>query len=103
MSKPIEEGCRAIIVNSKAGNNGIEVTVGKLIGKVPKYGDQPVWATDKLLKKVYRLNGKSAPSEHCIAEKNLRRIDDNNEELSTWEAVESICGFNPAKQKVTQE
>ena len=97
MSKPIKEGCRVVIVNTISGkNDGVEVTVGKRLGAIlfKLSGRCEAWKIDKALGTV------QGPMSSVIPEYMLRRIDDNDEELSTWEAVESICGFNLAKQKV---
>jgi hypothetical protein len=96
--KPIEEGCRAVIVNSTAGNDGIIVTVGAFIGDVEceipgKWFAENRWNIDKELTSFDGLIKYSHISERC-----LRRIDDNNEELSSWEAVEKTIGFVPNRE-----
>ena len=97
MSKPIEEGCRAVVVNSIAGNDGTEVTVLEYLGDVKVVKGNKVWRIDKKLKIVGSKSGDDRGISGLIDERQLRRIDDNDEQLSTWEAVESVCGFNPAK------
>ena len=95
MSKLIEEGCRAVIVGSVNGNNGVIVTVGKYIGDNPRAAGVDFWEVDKDIK--YTIT-----TERSLPECSLRRIDDNEEELSSWEAVEKTIGFVPNKQTVTQ-
>ena len=97
MSKPIESGCMAVIVNSTAGNDGIIVTVGKFVGIEDGCSGRNRWAIDKKVRSVGVKTKTFKGYIKSVDEHQLRRIDDNNEKLSTWEAVESICGFNPAK------
>jgi len=100
MSKPIEAGCRAVIVNSIAGNDGIIVTVGEFIGEINGAFGARQWAIDKKLRGVGRVSGEERGYQSHISEHQLRRIDDNEEKLSTWEEVEKVCGFIPAEHAV---
>ncbi len=65
----IETGCLAIIINSKAGNNGICVTVGKFIGEVDRWLGSKRWEIDRTL---YGHLGNSA---NHAEEYQLMRID----------------------------
>ena len=44
--KPIETGCLAMIIKSRAGNEGKIVRVGKFIGKVLGFGGTRCWECD---------------------------------------------------------
>ena len=87
MAKPIEKGCRAVVVNSRVGNNGIVVTV---IGKAPDdHTFRPserhnIWYVDK------KLKGHATDNYNC-PEYYLKRIDDyDGDEKSSWEAMKDI-------------
>ena len=79
-AKPIEPGCRALIIGSTYGNDG-EVTVVCYIGKMPrvasidgkllKFGKGIYWEVDRLL----NTKDKKKYSPH-IPEHKLIRIDD---------------------------
>jgi hypothetical protein len=95
MSKPIEEGCRAVVVNSKADNNGVIVHVGEFIGDDDSFGfphNKRHWSIDREIMSTDGSIGSSIPE--CL----LKRIDDDNEELSSWEAVEKTIGFVPNRE-----
>jgi len=66
--KPIEEGCLALIIKSKAGNSG-EVRVGKYIGVVPEFFGGDYWEVDR---PVRTLHGNI---DYCYREAWLMRID----------------------------
>ena len=102
MSKRIIEGCRAVIVNSEAGNNGIEVTVGKFIGCQLTMAGDTRWAIDKRVNTVSGITGRPSGTAQSMEEYQLRRIDDDSEELSSWETVEALCNWNPEKQTVNE-
>jgi hypothetical protein len=94
--KPIEEGCRAVIVNTVM-NNGKTVTV---IGRTPiPYPYDGCVGNDGWL--VDTPIEYSDGDYHFIDEKYLRRIDD--EDTTTWEHVAETIGFIPNKQLVEQE
>ncbi len=79
MSKQIEEGCRAIIVNSTAGNDGVIVTVVK---ETFKY-DCKAWSIDKKLKSA------TGHYDNDISDDQLKRIDDyDGNKTCTWESCE---------------
>ena len=85
MSKPIEEGCRAVIVNSEAGNNGTVVSVLKSLGE-HNYGGGEMhhtWEVDIV------LIGK-ATIDNRVPEFQLKRIDYDGDETTTWEAMKDI-------------
>lgn len=99
MSGKIETGCQAVIVNSKAGNNGIEVTVGKFIGEVLGYAYSDRWEIDKAIKSIYEIGGGAAgTAEHC-SERELRRIDFNGREITSWDALSDIFIPEDLKEK----
>ena len=85
MSKPIEEGCRAVIVNSKAGNNGIKVGVLKYFGKASTYrGLDDAWEIDTTLQGVVL-------ADCVVPEYQLQRIDDyDGDEKTSWEEMKDI-------------
>jgi hypothetical protein len=93
--KPIEEGCRAVIVGSAAGNDGIIVTIGKYIGHVNGWVEDNYWEIDKA------INSKHGTKHDFCGEKKLRRIDD--EDTTTWEHVAETIGFIPNKQTVEEK
>jgi len=97
MSKQICTGCRAVVVNSKAGNNGIIVRVGVYIGSHPKYAGANLWAIDKRLRHV-NLAGVEDYSP-IINEATLERIDDD-EQLGSWSAIESLGWKRPVQETV---
>ena len=80
MIKPIVEGCRAIVINSRAGNNGKEVVVGKFIGSKKDFLANDIWEVDRLLRT--RWESLSDPDlgegigEHSCSASLLLRIDD---------------------------
>lgn len=49
-AKPIEEGCRALIIKSKCGNEWKEVDVVKYLGKVPMFGGDDRWELKQQIK-----------------------------------------------------
>lgn len=97
MAKPIEPGCRAVIVNSHMGDNGTIVTVIKYAGPagfnnwVKDSG--PVWIIDTPSR---NLLGES----YEIAELFLQRIDDEDDsrDISSWDKLIDI--YQPP-EKVT--
>lgn len=89
--KPIEEGCRAVIVKSRAGNEGTVVTVLRYIGKIDGWGGDDRWEIDTPLK-----NTLGAQPECHVRECCLKRIDD--EETTTWEHVAKTCHFIPGRE-----
>jgi hypothetical protein len=80
---PIEEGCLAVIINSKVGNNGKEVIVGKYIGILKGYFDKgfylnppkkDYWNIDRLINCVTSRGQRLSDTSH-ISESRLFRID----------------------------
>ena len=92
MNNELDEGCRAVIINSEAGNNGIHVIVGKYIGEVYGWRGKRRWAIDT---SVISTHGDYATH---MQEHQLRRIDD--EELGSWEAVEALCKWKPSTEVI---
>ena len=91
MSKPIEPGCKAVIVNSRAGNNGLVVRVIRYIGDVPGFGHTSRWEISEYLKTDQHHYVNHA-GEAC-----LRRIDDDNDVIS-WDDKRSV--WKPDELKV---
>ena len=92
----IEAGCRAVIVNSHAGNNGIVVTVIKKLGEVKRFsrlnGDR--WEVDTYLKTV---NNEGIQINH-LGESQLKRINDDLRKVVSWDALASI--YTPPLREV---
>jgi len=65
----IEAGCKAIIINSRAGNDGIGVIVIRYIGTVKGWSHPSHWMIDKT------ITGDQGSSANHIDESNLMRID----------------------------
>ena len=84
MSRPIEEGCRAVIVNSVCGNDGKEVRVIKLVDCVLFSG---VGLSNKWVIDLYLLN-EEGETNNTIGEHQLKRIDYDGD------SVEKLEGFN---------
>ena len=92
MNNKIEEGCRAIIVNSEAGNNGIVVTVGKKRGASKiDYGNgryskenYTVWFMSEILENT------SGEFGDFIFEYQLQRLPYDGNEKTTWEAMKDV-------------
>jgi len=95
MSKPIEPGCLAEIVNSFPENNGRRVLVLRksighgLIVKNPL--DADIWEVDTPIaaRRGYGLS-ETAQYMNLIPERYLRRIDNDGEQASTWDALADI-------------
>lgn len=85
--KPIQNGCKARIVNSAAGNNGVVVTVIERIGDVEGFTTEvgPRWRVDKTLDTIHGTAG----ADHA-GENQLQRIDYDGNEKSSWEALKDI-------------
>lgn len=84
--KPIEPGCKARVVNSTMGYDGIIVTVIRNLGSpsdwTTRHGD--VWETDM---EAMSLNGVMSPN---FGERQLERIDYDGNETTEWEAISDI-------------
>ena len=82
----IEAGCKAVIVNSIAGNDGVVVGVVAWIGVVDtittRLGD--IWEIDTELP-----NGNGRKVTHA-AEQQLKRIDDDSRQVVSWEELANI-------------
>ena len=90
----IEAGCKAVIVKSVAGHNGTIVTVIKRIGHMEgldgRYGD--LWEIDTCL-----ANGFGFKVNYA-GERQLRRIDDDSRQITSWETLADI--YKPPLKKV---
>jgi hypothetical protein len=84
--KPIENGCKARIINSNYGHNGVVVTVICCIGDVEEFTRKhgPRWRTDTGF-----LTNKGTMVDH-MGEIQLQRIDYDGNEKSSWEALKDI-------------
>ena len=85
MNKPIEEGCLAVIIKGK--NTGMEVTVGKFIGRPDPnelgwFIPTNVWEIDKKLKWANKF---SMIYLNLAPEDKLMRIDDYDDSLDVTE------------------
>ena len=104
--KPIEAGCKCVIVNSLAGNNGIIVKVIKCLGAPSLFMVngrmyQPIcksdrWEVDTALRSIDSNTGKFIRFHTDASESILQRIDDDT---TTWEHVKETCGFDIEKLK----
>jgi len=90
--KRIERGCKAIIINSRCGNDGIIVTVGNYIGKSEKLVLGDVWEIDKLIPST---NGWVSME---IPEENLKRIDYDGDEKTSWVELKRIWQPNKTEE-----
>ena len=72
--KPIEKGCQAIIINSKAGSDGKVVIVGDYLGVVGNFKYNNHWEIDISIPSTF-----GNPSNH-ISEYKLMRIDGYKQE-----------------------
>ena len=90
MNKPIEAGCRAVIVNSIAGNNGVVVKVLEDAGVSHFFGGgidgyYTSWIVDKYLPSIDGDMGNEVP------ENQLRRIDDyDGNDIVSWDDMKDI-------------
>jgi len=84
--KPIEEGCRAMIINSINGNNGKIVTVGSYAGQHPEFPYSvsliSSWEISPSLIARYEESGRLT-KESYAQEYNLMRIDGFEESESS--------------------
>lgn len=96
MSQPIETGCRAIIVGSKY-NDGKVVTVGKHLGTLGHLKD--VWEVDAMIEYHSRKGGGGVAVNH-ICGKLLRRIDDDKDDIISWEDMEDIWVPDEIKESI---
>lgn len=80
MSNKIEAGCRAVIVNSVAGNNGIVVTVLEKVGivKVRTNGSGQFWTVDTPLSVfvTYAIGPVRKETTTSVTESHLQRLPD---------------------------
>jgi len=90
--KGIVNGCKAVIINSHCGNNGLEVTVGNYIGKSNNLVLPDVWEIDRAIPST---NGWVSME---IPEKNLRRIDYDGDKKSTWYELRNIWQPNKIEE-----
>jgi len=86
----IEAGCKAVIVDSRNGYNGVVVTVLGLAGKAGlddcdnsnKFGDR--WFVDRTFMTNWNLE------VNHIGEAQMRRIDDDSRQVTSWEELADI-------------
>lgn len=93
----IEPGCRAVIVNSMAGNDGKIVTVLGVAGepgfegvdKARRYGTR--WRIDLKIRSAGISSGEFRGLIDHIGEGQLQRInDDDSRKVVSWEALKDI-------------
>lgn len=91
----IEAGCKAVIVGSKAGNNGIIVTVLGFAGEPGFDGfaarEGICWWID------CEINSAHGRLINHIGENLLRRIDDDSRQITSWDALADI--YKPPLKK----
>lgn len=94
--KPIEPGCRAVIVNSLAGNQGLVVTVIKHIAQSDcgvgfHHGEQGErWEIDIMIASSLGLR------INHVGENQLQRIDDyDGNDVISWD--DKRCVWQPEK------
>ena len=78
--KPIEAGCRAIIINSKCNNDGKSVDVIKLDGELTEAVGEPIWTMRQAVLDVAGGYGTR------IRETQLMRIDSDADDTAKFEA-----------------
>ena len=94
MSKPIIDGCMALIISGRNETTDKNNIVGDVVKCLKRNALRPdYWMTDV---KTDKGNGVI-----CVAENCLRRIDDP-EQTTTWEAIEQEFNWNPTKQRVEE-
>ena len=86
MSLPIETGCKAIVIGSKY-NDGKIVTVGEYIGTIGHLKD--LWLVDVTIE-YYAPKANRGRNVHHISGKLLRRIDDDQDDIISWEDMEGL-------------
>lgn len=91
----IEAGCKAVIVNSSCGHNGIVVTVLRYFGPPGsgefKFSCGPIWETDCELVDSWDV------VSNLIGENLLKRIDDDSRQITSWDALADI--YKPPLRK----
>jgi hypothetical protein len=80
----IENGCKAIIVNSEAGHNGTSVTVGNYLGHIAGWSGDNRWEIDR------SLTGTLGGSAAHVREDQLLRIDGFEEQDKVSDGKELI-------------
>lgn len=70
----IEPGCKCIIINSKAGNDGLCVTAVKFVGEEWGCRHKDNWEIDTLIDTVFS-NGRYAGKINLCSQSKLMRID----------------------------
>ena len=86
MSLPIETGCKAIVIGSKY-NDGKIVTVGEYIGTIGHLKD--LWLVDVIIE-YYAPKANRGRNVRHISGKLLRRIDDDQDDIISWEDMEGL-------------
>ena len=84
----IEAGCMAVIVNSKAGNDGIVVTVLGVVGPPGlddfSKSDGVRWAVDREIVSDW------GRKHNHVGENNLKRINGDLRKVTSWDALAGI-------------
>ena len=90
MSRPIEPGCRAVVVNSSEANNGRIVIVMEYLGALEDWRHRDMWRVDKKMIWKRGVLGEIG-HDNLISGSKLKRIDDyDGNQSSTWEAMKDI-------------
>jgi len=90
--KGIERGCKAVIINSHCGNNGLIVTVGDYIGSSAELVLGDVWEIDRLIPST---NGWVSME---IPQKNLCRLDYDGDQKTSWVELKRIWQPNKTEE-----
>lgn len=82
--KPIEPNCKAMMINSRAGNNGLIVTPIKYLGNAFNYPFNDMWLLAEKIPAITALTGEKGEAAYA-GECQLMRIDSDgkDEELYT--------------------
>lgn len=100
--KPIEAGCRAMVVNTNNDNDGTIVLVGAFLGELNDMRENNLWSVDKPMT-VVSGHGKGNQVYHA-PERCLQRIDDyDGNEKTSWDSLVDDDGnsiWNPDKRTI---
>jgi len=79
--KPIEEGCMALIINSKINSGSVKVI--KYVGSTPGCMTPNLWEVDKKVYSMRVFTGEIVQSDNLLPECMLMRIDGYEENESS--------------------
>ncbi len=106
--KRISAGCRAVIVNRLPEDNGRVVKVVRYLGDMSKVispagiaWDGCRWEIDEEVTTFLNSPCNSVTGKaHHVCENDLQRIDDDQQELGSWDQIEADCGYSPNREVV---